>query len=73
MYWYCHFHWYPVTRIDNSELRVSSCLRMRSAAGTAMTTRMSTGMMVQMISTFVLCTMVVSGTAPFEWRNVTRE
>ena len=39
----------------------------------AMTTRMITGMMVHMISTFVLCTMVVSATAPCEWRNFTSE
>ena len=43
---------------------MSSIFKMSSAAGIAMTTRMTTGMMVQMISTFVLCTIVVSATAP---------
>ena len=38
-----------------------------------MTTRITTGMMVQMISTFVLCSMVVSAIAPCEWRNLIRE
>jgi len=37
------------------------------------TTRMTTGTMVQMISTFVLCSMVVSGTAPCDARNLTSE
>ena len=41
------------------------------AAGTAMATRIITGMTVQMISTLVLCTRVVSGTAPLDLRNVT--
>ena len=36
---------------------MSSILRMSSAAGIAMTTRMITGTMVQMISTLVLCSM----------------
>ncbi len=52
---------------------MSSILRIKSAAGMAMTTRMTTGTMVHMISTFVLCTMVVSAMAPWEWRNLTSE
>ena len=35
-----------------------------------MTTRMMTGTTVQMISTLVLCTMVTSGTAPCDLRNL---
>ena len=40
------------------------------AAGTAIATRMTTGTAVQMISTRVLCTMVVSATAPLDLRKV---
>ena len=43
------------------------------AAGTAINTRITTGTMVQMTSTLVLCTMVVSGTAPCDFRNFTSE
>ena len=59
----------PVTRIESSELRVSSIMRMTLAAGIAIATKITTGMMVQMISTLVLCTMLVSGMAPWEWRK----
>ena len=52
---------------------MSSIFRMVSAAGTAITTRMSTGMTVQTISTLVLWTMEVSGTAPCECRNFSSE
>ena len=39
------------------------------AAGTAMAIRMNTGSAVQMISTRVLCTKVVSATAPLDLRK----
>ena len=38
-----------------------------------MTTRIITGTMVQMISTLVLCSMVVSATAPCDLRKLTSE
>ena len=43
------------------------------AIGTAMPTRMRIGMTVQMISTLVLWTRVLSGSAPCERRNFTIE
>ena len=59
--------------IVSSVLRVSSMSTSVRAAGTAMAMRMTTGMSVQMISTLVLCTRLVSATAPFDLRNATSD
>ena len=70
-YSYCQPHWKPVTLMVSSVLVVSSIATSVFAAGTAMTTRITTGIAVQMISTRVLCTSVVSATAPLDFRNLT--
>ena len=57
----------------SSVLVVSSISTSVRAAGTAMATRMMTGTMVQMTSTLVLCTRVVSATAPFDFRKATSD
>jgi hypothetical protein len=54
------------------EPEVSSMLISRLTDGMAIPTRMNTGMMVQAISSFVLCTMLVSATAPRDLRNLNR-
>ena len=72
-YSYCHFHWYAVTLMVSSVLEASSSLISVRAAGTAMTTRITTGTMVQMISALVLWTILVSGTAPCDFRNFTSD
>jgi hypothetical protein len=43
------------------------------AMGTAMNTRMAIGITVQMISTLVLWTSVLSASAPCDFRNLTIE
>ena len=51
---------------------MSSIFTSVRAAGTAMATRMITGMTVQTISALVLCSNV-AGTAPFDFRKVAIE
>ena len=57
----------------SSVLLVSSIATRVLAAGTAMATRMKTGTAVHTSSTLVLCTMVTSGIAPLDLRNLTSE
>ena len=61
-----------MTLTVRSEPRLSSIFTSVRAAGMAMPTRISTGITVQMISAFVLCSKV-AGTAPFDLRNVAIE
>ena len=53
--------------------RVSSIAMSVRAAGIAISTRMTTGITVQMISALVLCVMVTSGLAPCDLRNFTSD
>jgi hypothetical protein len=62
-----------VTLIVSSVFRVSSMAISVRAAGTAMTTRITTGITVQMISAFVLWVIEVSGCAPCDLRNATSD
>ena len=56
-----------------SVLRVSSMAISVRAAGIAISTRITTGITVQMISALVLWSMVVSGFAPLDLRNATND
>ena len=69
MYSYSHIHWKPVTLTVISESRTSYIAISLVVAGNAITTRMITGITVQMISAVVLW-LNWEATAPLDLRNL---
>ena len=59
-----------MTLIVSSDSRVSSMRISVSAAGTAIATRITAGITVQITSIVALC-VNLAGTAPFDFRNLT--